>query len=167
MNEETVVAVFETAEHADAAIRDLNAVGIPDAALSRHASTETVPGYSIPGYASEGIDPERDPEPPPRTGFWARLFGGEPEHGTSVYDRRIAAGGTVVTVRTTDLHVDAVVEILDRHNPVDIDEHTTADDIVADENIGIPAMAENRVVNLGDTRVRRFAVMPATEPFDP
>ena len=40
MNEETIVAVFDTAAHADAAIRDLEAADVPSSAISRHSSTK-------------------------------------------------------------------------------------------------------------------------------
>ena len=39
MNEETIVAVFDTAEHAAAAVRDLEAAGVPPNVISQHAST--------------------------------------------------------------------------------------------------------------------------------
>ena len=61
-------------------------------------------------------------------GFWASLFGGEPEyeHDTAVYDRSLESGSTVVTVRATESHLTNIVDILDRHGPIDIDEHATS-----------------------------------------
>ncbi len=55
-------------------------------------------------------------------GFWATLFGGEPDHDTAVYDRSVAGGSTVVSVQAPEEHVDQVLEILESHHPIDIDE---------------------------------------------
>jgi hypothetical protein len=40
MNDETIVAVYDTAEHASLAIRDLEAAGVPPGAISRHAEAD-------------------------------------------------------------------------------------------------------------------------------
>ncbi len=112
-NDETIVAVFDTAEHATAAVTDLKSAGIPDANITQHAGAST-------SGATTGVAGEHGQEP----GFWASLFGAEPEHGhdTAVYDRSMQGGSTVVTVRGSGSHLDQVLDILERHNPIDIDE---------------------------------------------
>ena len=55
----------------------------------------------------------------------ASLLGGEPDHDAAVYDRSVQSGSTVVTVKVPDHHVDRVMQILDTHNPIDIDERAT------------------------------------------
>src|SRR5439155_18339375 len=54
----------------------------------------------------------------------ASLFGGEPEyqHDSAVYDRSLTNGSTVVTVKAAEQYLTQVMDILERHNPVDIDE---------------------------------------------
>ena len=44
MNDETIVAVYDTAEHASLAIRDLEAAGVPAGAISRHAEADVTAG---------------------------------------------------------------------------------------------------------------------------
>nr|WP_321983824.1 hypothetical protein [uncultured Lichenicoccus sp.] len=40
MTEETIIAVYDSAEHAEAAIRDLTAAGVPAEAISHHAGND-------------------------------------------------------------------------------------------------------------------------------
>jgi len=75
MTQHTVVAVYETAAQAAAAVRDLQAANILPDAISQH--TKTFSAYDTGSSA-----------PPREQGFWAGLFG-EPEHDTTVYDRSI------------------------------------------------------------------------------
>jgi uncharacterized protein (TIGR02271 family) len=177
MPEETIVAVYDTAAHADAAVRDLEAAHVPTSAISRQPSTTTV-GTT---------------QPVREQGFWAGLFGGEPDHDTAVYDRSIESGSHVVTVKVPDEHVAGVTSILERHNPIDIDERATAYGLgtggttttTTRETAGAPTvgardtthlggeqklqLAEEqltvgkRLVNRGTTRIRRFVVETPVE----
>ncbi|MBK4723325.1 YsnF/AvaK domain-containing protein [Azospirillum sp. YIM DDC1] len=111
MTDETIVAIFDTDAQADAAVRDLKAANVPADAISRHA--RKAPGTAAAAPAQE-------------TGFWASLFGGDPDHDDAVYDRSLDSGSTVVTVRTPAQHATMVSEILERHGPADIDERASA-----------------------------------------
>ncbi len=106
MNEETLVAVYDTAAHADDAVRDLLAAHVPADAISQHAKNATT------GAA----------EPAREQGFWSSLFGGQPDYDTSVYDRSIEGGSTVVTVKVPSEHYDRVTALLEKHDPIDMDE---------------------------------------------
>jgi len=105
MNEETIVAMFDNAAQADRAVQDLDAAHVPSNAVSRH-----------PSSTGDAATNSREP------GFWSNLFGGEPDHDTAVYDRIVATGSHMVAVRVPQEHVTGVLAILERHNPVDIDE---------------------------------------------
>jgi uncharacterized protein (TIGR02271 family) len=106
MTEQTIVAVYDRRSDADAAVRDLAAASVPSQAISRHENgTETT---------TEAAAPREE-------GFWARLFGSQPDHDTSVYDRSIENGSSVVTVRVSSDHVDHISSILETHNPIDIE----------------------------------------------
>jgi uncharacterized protein (TIGR02271 family) len=122
-------------------------------------------------------------------GFWASLFGGEPEyeHDTTVYNRSLESGSTVVSVKASELHVAQAMEILERHNPIDIDERaasygvsqTAATDTIgapgvtgtadrAGEGEAIPLTEETltvgkRAINRGTTRIRRYVVETPVE----
>jgi uncharacterized protein (TIGR02271 family) len=109
MTEHTIVAVYDRITDADAAVRDLEAASVPSQAISRlEGGTETTATST----------PVRE------EGFWARLFGGEPDHDTSVYDRSIESGSSVVAVRVSSQQVDRVSSILETHHPIDIDERS-------------------------------------------
>jgi len=110
MSEETIVAMYDTAAHADAAIRDLKAADVPSNAISSHAQSST---------SGTTTEPAREP------GFWASLFGGE-STDSAVYDRSVASGSTVVTVKVPEQHKIRVIEILERHNPIDFDDRAAS-----------------------------------------
>ena len=179
MTDQTIVAIYDSAEHAALAVRDLEAAGVPPGAISQHS------GGGLTTGATTTAAPVRD------QGFWASLFGGEPEyeHDTTVYDRSLEGGSTVVTVKTPDQHLTQVMDILERHNPVDVDDRaasyglagseppTTASPAIpsgrnatlprGDEEV-IPLSEEQltvgkRLVNLGTTRIRRFVVETPVE----
>ena len=179
---ETIVAVYATETHAENAVRDLKASGIPDAGISRHAGTETVPGYGVPDHAADH----------PQGGFWSRLFGGEPDHGTAPFDRSLESGATVITVRAASIHAAAIIDILERHEPVDLDEHVApatagsavlapapaltgtafprreeaARDALGAETLSLSEeqlTVGKRLVNRGGTRIRRFVVETPVE----
>jgi uncharacterized protein (TIGR02271 family) len=108
MNEQTIVAVYDKLTDADAAVRDLEAASVPSQAISRHEG----------GTETASTAPVRE------EGFWARLFGSEPDHDTSIYDRSIDDGSSVVVVRVSSGQVDHVSSILEAHHPIDLDERS-------------------------------------------
>jgi uncharacterized protein (TIGR02271 family) len=179
MTDETIVAVYDTAEHAALAVRDLEAAGVPSSAISQHAAGGSMTGST----ATTTATPHRE------EGFWASLFGGEPEyeHDTTVYNRSLESGSTVVSVKASELHVTQAMEILERHNPINIDERATSYGVSqtaatgttsapgvtgtasrAGENEAIPLVEETlavgkRAINRGTTRVRRYVVETPVE----
>jgi uncharacterized protein (TIGR02271 family) len=109
MTEQTIVAVYDRRSEADAAVRDLMAESVPSQAISRHEN---------------GAETTAETVAPREEGFWARLFGSQPDHDTSVYDRSIENGSSVVTVRVSSDQVDHISSILETHNPIDIEERS-------------------------------------------
>ncbi len=109
---ETIVAVFDTAAHAEQAVSDLLAANVPQSAIQRHAAE----GSYSPASTAVSSRPQEE------GGFWSSLFGGSStDH--DVYDRTLESGGNVVTVSTIPEHdYEAVMAILEKHSPVDIDE---------------------------------------------
>ena len=65
-------------------------------------------------------------EPVHEKGFWSSLFGGEPDHDESVYNRSLSSGSSVVTVKVPSEHVQQVSAILERHSPIDMDERAAS-----------------------------------------
>ena len=114
---ETIVAVFDTAAHAEMAVSDLLAANVPQSAIHRHTAEGS---YSA---AETSVSTRRTEE---TGGFWSSLFGGS-SSDHEVYDRTLESGGNVVTVTTVpENDYEAVVTILEKHNPVDIDERASA-----------------------------------------
>jgi uncharacterized protein (TIGR02271 family) len=155
-------------------VRDLEAAGVPSSAITQHAKGGFATGSSMTSAA-----PVRE------EGFWASLFGSGPahDHETSIYDRSLEAGSTVVTVKAPEQDLTQVMDILERHNPVDIEERaatygvsqtttTRATDAPvatgtaaagSTDGSTIPLSEETlavgkRAINRGTTRVRRFVV---------
>ena len=160
----TVVAVYETAAQAAAAVNDLQAAHILPDAISQHTKALNASGTA--------------PSAPREQGFWASLFGSE--HDTSVYDRTVEEGASVLTVRVPDDGVDRVTSILESHNPIDLDEraaqYTTEGAAGGAASNGRPASDEDtirlaeeslavgkRAVSGGTTRVRRYVVETPVE----
>ena len=110
---ETIVAVYDTATHAEQAVTDLLAANVPQSSIHRHAAEGSYPAGTTTPTA-------RAPE---QQGFWSSLFGGDAGSDHAVYDRTLESGGNVVTVTAVPEHdYQAVLDILERYNPVDLDE---------------------------------------------
>ena len=176
MTAETIVAVYDSSEHAALAVRDLEAAGVPSSAISRHADVTTA------SATTTAVAP-RD------QGFWSSLFGAEPEyeHDTTVYDRSLKGGSTVVTVKASGERLTQVTDILERHSPIDIDERAVGYGIGqstakgadnespvtgtagrAGESEAVPLTEETlsvgkRAINRGTTRIRRYVVETPVE----
>ena len=114
MINETIVAVFDREADAAAAVAELHKAGVPPNAITQHAQNSMTRG------SETSVVPPREPS------FWERWFGGgEPygyKHDTTVYNRSLANGSTVITVQTEEQYLTKVMDILERHDPVDIDE---------------------------------------------
>jgi uncharacterized protein (TIGR02271 family) len=113
MPTETIVAVFDTAAHAQNAISDLVSAGVPASSIEHYAREE-----GAETVAGSGTDTHQ------HRGFWAWLTG-EAETTRdhhALYDQSIQSGGTVVTVITDGSNIDTVYDVLQRHDPVDLDE---------------------------------------------
>jgi uncharacterized protein (TIGR02271 family) len=112
MIKQTIVAVYDKEADAAAAVNELENAGIPSTDIFRHAQDRTISGSTT--------TPIHKREP----GFWARLFGATPEreYDTSVYDRSLERGSNVVSVKVEEQYVNQAGDILERYNPIDIDE---------------------------------------------
>lgn len=144
---EMIVAVFDTASAAEAAIRDLEAAGLPSAVIRRYVKDDP----ALRDY--EGWEPKR------QGGFWSLLFGEDaPVSEYEVYDRSIAAGGTVVTVSLDEAHAPRVTELLNQHAPLDIEERAA--------EYGIPAAAGARARGTDGATEAGMASRIGTSAYD-
>ena len=140
MSMETIVAVFDTAAHAAAAVQDLVGAGVPSDAITQHSSS-TAAGTSAMGTGAMGTGATG--KAGQGQGFWSSLFGAEPEQGydTAVYDRSMQGGSTVVSVKAPETSMTQIMEILERHNPVDIDDRAATYGSTLTSAAAAPALA--------------------------
>jgi len=118
---ETIVAVFDSQEQAQAAVRDLESEGIPSGSIGR-----------VEREGEAGTRTRSEPS------FWQRLFGTESyEDDATVYDRSVESGSTVVTVRADSDRADDVIRILEKHHPVDMDERARSYGQGASSQVGM------------------------------
>jgi len=96
---EKVVTIYDTEEHAKAAVSALESAGF---------SSNDIILLNKQAFGTEATDiaPTREP------GFWRKLFGGVPEHEDEVYGRAVEEGGYVVTLRVSDTEVDRAMRML-------------------------------------------------------
>jgi uncharacterized protein (TIGR02271 family) len=111
---ETIVAVFDTATHAEAAIRELEAAGVPTSTIRHYTKDDAA-------YEQRGSTGGTQHQ-----GFWSWLVGAdEPGYDRTLYDRTVQSGGTVVTVVTDEHDAERVSSILLAHSPVDFEERAS------------------------------------------
>lgn len=174
MAQETLVAVFDSAAHANAAVDELERSDIPSSAIERHAREAL------------GATASTAPEAARSGGFWRYLFGDAttPEQN-AVYDRVVRAGGEVVTVLLQDSERDAdrVMLIIEKYGPVDVSERAASYSLASAAVSGAPAaivateasreqtlqLSEERLtvgkraIDRGTTRLHRFVRTKAIE----
>src|SRR5215472_16107301 len=103
MNYEKIVTLFDTAQHAEAAKRNLESAGFPPSEIS------TINNRVLAG------DKLNEP------GLWRRLFGRDVQtYEALVYGRSIENGGVVLTVRVPESEVAKATRILNAHEAVDL-----------------------------------------------
>jgi len=177
---ETIVAVFDTQAHADAAVKALKAGGFANADISVFDEDRLKAGKK---NIAEGVK---------EVGLWNRLFGDDVyEHEATVYGETVERGGVVVSARVLDSEVAHAVAILDIHRPIDVHDRAVTTGIApaahveavekkidavplaATQQVAVPAklaeahdevlrLAEEQLevgkqlVESGRTRIRRF-----------
>ncbi len=171
MNYEKIVTLYDTAQHADAARRNLEAAGFPPSDMSI-IDTNTL--TSAGGKLHE-------------PGLWRRLFGRDIEsYEAIVYGRSVEKGGVVLTVRVPENDVRRATSILNSHEAVDLRKRAVQEGLVTSAPAAVqqPAamaagkslpeeevlrLAEEqidvgkRVMGAGTTRIRRFVTETPVE----
>lgn len=97
MSDEKVVAVYDSAAHADAAVNMLKSAGYSahDISVIRNEGHASNPDFS-------------------ETGFWYRLFGRDiTHHQAETYGQSVPAGSVIVSIRVTASEAARVIQLLD------------------------------------------------------
>jgi uncharacterized protein (TIGR02271 family) len=106
---ETLVAVYDTPAHADAAVKALKAAGFAETDISVFDSARLKEGKST---SAAGVK---------ESGLWHRLFGADVyQHEANIYGETIEDGGVVTSVRVPQSEVAHARAVLDIHRPVDV-----------------------------------------------
>ena len=106
---ETLVAVYDTRAHADAAVRALKAAGFAESDISVFDDARLKDGRPslAPGVTKPGL--------------WQRLFGVDVyEHEANIYGQTVQEGGALISVRLPAGEVAHARSVLDIHWPVDV-----------------------------------------------
>jgi stress response protein YsnF len=139
---ETIVAAFDTPEHAQAAIKALKAGGFHGDDISIFDRNRLTAGGAA---IRQGVK---------EAGLWRRLFGsGLHEHEATVFGQTVSEGGTVISLRVLDSEVAHATGILDVHRPIDIHDRAITSGVappnkveaVAKEVAATPLMAPQRI----------------------
>lgn len=177
---ETLVAAFDTKDHAMAAVNALKAGGFHSDDISIVDSTRLAGTKGVAPNAAKSI------------GLWQWLFGDIAKYEASVYAQTVNEGGTVVSVRVPREQVAQAAGILDLHHPININDRAitagfapvahvetaaktiaAATPLAAQQSVAVtPKLAEvhgdtlrlaeeqlqvgKKMVETGRTRVRRF-----------
>ena len=172
MSYEKVVTLFDTAEHAESARRNLEHAGF---------SADDISIVGKKGLA-DNVIALREP------GLWHKLFGRDiAEYEAKVFGKTVEGGGAVLTLRVPDSDLAKAMGILNQHHVVDISRRavetglmasnavtpaavTPAKTLTAEVDKGeILRLAEEqlevgkRLVTEGTTRIRRFIVEKPVE----
>lgn len=122
MSYQTIVAAFDSGAHAQAAAAALKAAGFHSADISILDKSRS---------PSIGAD---------KPSLWHRLFGDQVrQHEAAVYDRTIASGGTVLSVRVPDNEVAHATGIIDLHHPIDVHDRALTSGVVPASRAGAAA----------------------------
>jgi uncharacterized protein (TIGR02271 family) len=106
---ETLVAVYDTPAHADAAVKALTAAGFHESDISVFDEARLKAGRTA---LSGGVK---------EAGLWHRLFGGDVyKHEAEIYGQSVEDGGVVISLRVPDSEVAHASAVLDIHRPVDV-----------------------------------------------
>jgi uncharacterized protein (TIGR02271 family) len=178
MNYEKIVTLYDTADHAEAARRNLEAAGFAPSEISM-INNQTL---------LNARDNLRDP------GLWHRLFGRDiQQYEAIVYGRTVESGGVVLTVRVPEADVANATRILNTHQAIDLLKRAEQEGLVATASASalkpaaappappalavgsvpreeeVLAVAEEqinvgkRLVQEGTTRIRRFVTETPVE----
>jgi stress response protein YsnF len=140
MNNQTIIAIYHSNADTDRTREDLLAAGL--------SASDVQIGSAETSRRPSDLTPTAQDMKPREEGFWSWLFGSDiPEAEARRYQAHVYdAGRTLLSVRSSgDLAVDRIVEILERHDPLELDEDS--DVVVGDTSAPLGDTAEGAARN--------------------
>jgi uncharacterized protein (TIGR02271 family) len=150
---ETLVAVYDTPAHADAAVKALKAAGFAESDISVFDAARLKAGRAT---MSAGV---KD------SGLWHRLFGTDVyEHEADIYGQTIEDGGAVISVRVPPSEVAHASAVLDIHHPVDVHDRATTTGVAPPARV---ETIEKKIEAVPLAAVQQVAVSPRLAAAQP
>jgi len=150
---ETLVAVYDTPAHADAAVKALKAAGFSESDISVFDSARLKGGRST---MAAGVK-----EP----GLWNRLFGTDVyQHEANIYGETIDDGGVVISVRVPPSEVSHARAVLDIHLPVDVHDRAVTSGIAPAAHV---ETIEKKLEEVPLAAMQKVAVSPRLAAAQP
>jgi len=134
MNYEKIVTLYDTADHAEAAKRGLEAAGFASSEISM-INSKTL---------DLAADKLREP------GLWHRLFGRDiQQFEATVYGRTVETGGAVLTVRVPEADALRATSILNAHRAIDVMKRAEQEGLIATASAPKPAAVRPMPITVG------------------
>jgi uncharacterized protein (TIGR02271 family) len=150
---ETLVAVYDTPPHAEAAVKALKAAGFADSDISMFDSTRLKAGRTS---ASPGVR---------EAGLWHRLFGTDVhEHEANIYGQAVEDGGVVISVRVPESEVAHASAVLNIHRPVDVHDRAVTSGVAPAAHV---EAVERKLAAVPLADVQQVAVSPKLAAAQP
>ncbi|HSU33831.1 MAG TPA: YsnF/AvaK domain-containing protein [Bryobacteraceae bacterium] len=120
----TIIAVFPDASAAQAAARDLLAIGVSRENMYLESSGGATAGASGTTSGSSSYTDEPGTEMPAHhggvSGWFKSLFGAEDDTERSRYENAVGRGNVILSVHARQDQHDAIADVLERHNPINL-----------------------------------------------
>ena len=150
---ETLVAVYDTPPHAEAAVKALKAAGFAHSDISVFHSSRLTAGRTS---SSPGVK---------EAGLWHRLFGTDVhEHEANIYGQTVEDGGVVISVRVPESEVAHASAVLNIHRPVDVHDRAVTSGIAPAAHV---EAVERRLPPSRSLTINRSPSLPSSPPRNP
>jgi uncharacterized protein (TIGR02271 family) len=150
MNYEKIVTLYDTAEHAETARRNLENAGFSTRDISL-VSNKTL------GRGERLLDLD----------LWHRLFGRDVEkHEAAVYGRTVDSGGVILTVRVPETEAAKATAILNAHHAVDVRDRAVREGLIKEEAMPAAGQQQPATMAAGGTIVGEEVLSLAEEQLD-
>jgi uncharacterized protein (TIGR02271 family) len=153
MGYETLVAVYDTEAHAEAAVKALKAAGFAESDISVFDSARLKAGRTS---LSPGLK---------EAGLWHRLFGTDVhEHEANIYGQTLEDGGVVISVRAPENEVAHASAVLNIHRPVDVHDRAVTSGVAPAAHV---EAVEKRLAAVPLAAMQQVAVSPKLAAAQP
>ena len=150
---ETLVAVYDTRAHADAAVNALKTAGFAESDISVFDEARLKDGRSTVAASAKA------------PGLWQRLFGADVyAHEANIYGQTVQEGGALISVRLPPKEVAHARAVLDIHWPVDVHDRAITTGLATPAHV---EAVQRKIETLPLAPVQEVAVSPKLAAAQP